>query len=84
MPDAEKQTLAPQRQLGNAWSQLVPSFPDEDVHVLPSVEHALQIVRGVEEAHPDEDVQVLVTGSLHLVGGVIEVAGLAEVALGPC
>ena len=26
-------------------------------------------------------VQVLVTGSLHLVGGVIEVAGLSEVAL---
>jgi folylpolyglutamate synthase len=82
MPDAEKETLAPQRELGSAWSKLVPSFPDENVHVLPSVEHALRIVHGLEEAHTDKDVQVLVTGSLHLVGGVIEVAGLAEVALG--
>ena len=28
-----------------------------------------------------EPVDVLVTGSLHLVGGVIEVAGLSDVAL---
>ena len=81
MSDTEKQTLAPQRELGSAWSELVPSFPDENVHILPSVEHALRNVRGLEEAHPDADVQVLVAGSLHLVGGVIEVAGLAEVAL---
>ncbi|KAF9518463.1 hypothetical protein BS47DRAFT_1371061 [Hydnum rufescens UP504] len=82
MSDTEKHTLAPQRELGNEWSKLVPSFPSQNVHVLPSIEHALRIVRGLEEAHTGTDVQVLVAGSLHLVGGVIEVAGLAEVALG--
>jgi folylpolyglutamate synthase len=82
MSDTEKHTLAPQRELGNVWSKLVPSFPSQNVHVLPSIEHALRIVRGLEETHTVTDVQVLVAGSLHLVGGVIEVAGLAEVALG--
>jgi folylpolyglutamate synthase len=35
----------------------------------------------VVRALGSDDVQILVAGSLHLVGGVIEVAGLSEVAL---
>ena len=57
----------------------MPTFPKENVHVLPSIEHAVGIVRG--EASNDRPVEALVTGSLHLVGGVIEVAGLSDVAL---
>lgn len=70
--------LATQHQLAEAWSALVPSFPKEDIHVVPSIEHAVRLVRAEQEAG---EVEVLVAGSLHLVGGVMEVAGLAEQAI---
>lgn len=69
--------LATQTAIAEAWLHLVPSFPKERIHVLPSIEHAVTFVRSVE----DTDVEVLTAGSLHLVGGMIEVAGLSEEAL---
>jgi folylpolyglutamate synthase len=74
--------LATQHALSSAWSALVPSFPPEAIHVLPSIEDAVRLVRKLElEDESMGDVDVLTAGSLHLVGGMIEVAGLAEVAL---
>jgi folylpolyglutamate synthase len=73
-------TLATQHALSAAWSELVPTFSRERVHVVPSIQHAVNIVRETGKAK-HEDVQVLVAGSLHLVGGTMEVAGLAERAL---
>ncbi|KAI5452452.1 Folylpolyglutamate synthetase [Naganishia albida] len=70
--------LATQHQLEEAWSSLVPSFPKEDIHVVPSIEHAVRLVRTEQKSG---EVEVLVAGSLHLVGGVMEVAGLAEQAI---
>lgn len=64
--------LATQHALREAWLKLNPSFPSEKVHVVASIEHAVNIVRGLGEK------QVLVAGSLHLVGGVMEVAGLQD------
>lgn len=58
---------------------MAPTFPKENVHVLPSIEHAVGVVR--EVANSGRPVEALVTGSLHLVGGLIEVAGLSDVAL---
>jgi folylpolyglutamate synthase len=74
-----KDDLKTQQELAEAWTSLVPTFPRENVHVLPSIEHAVGIVR--EGASDDRPVEVLVAGSLHLVGGLIEVAGLSDVAL---
>ncbi|KAF8272540.1 FolC bifunctional protein [Lactarius quietus] len=71
--------LKTQQELAVAWTSLLPTFPNENVHVLPSIEHAVRVVR--EETGNGKPVEVLVTGSLHLVGGLIEVAGLSEVAL---
>lgn len=71
--------LKTQNQLADAWKSVVPSFPQDCIHVLPSIEHGVRIVRGVTEG--ESPVKVLVAGSLHLVGGVIEVADLAETAL---
>lgn len=79
MPDAERLELGPQRQLAEAWLSAVSAYSEDRVHVLPSVEHALREVRRLEGG--DAYVQVLVAGSLHLVGGVIEVAGLGNAAL---
>lgn len=76
--DADLAAMKVQRELADAWARLAPEFPGENIHVLPSIEHAVQVVRRLEG---EKDVSVLVAGSLHLVGGVIEVAGLADVAL---
>lgn len=70
--------LTTQHELATAWSQLIPQFPSAAIHVLPSIEHAIRTVRGLSNA---ARIDVLVTGSLHLVGGIIEVAGLASFAL---
>jgi folylpolyglutamate synthase len=68
-----------QDQLKQAWSNIVQEFPIDAIHSLPSIEHAIRIVQKHSATRPTH---VLVTGSLHLVGGVIEVAGLSSVALG--
>ena len=73
--------MAVQSELAAAWLSLMPEFPKGNVHVLPSIEHAIRVVRGVELEGGDGGLDVFVTGSLHLVGGVIEVAGLSGVAL---
>jgi len=79
MRDSERLELEPQHQLAEAWSSVIPEFPSENIHVLPSIEHAIGVIRDLETG--GSDVQVLVAGSLHLVGGVIEVARLGNVAL---
>jgi len=67
--------LATQRALRDAWIRLIPSFNPDRVHAVGSIEHAVNIVRELGKK------EVLVAGSLHLVGGVMEVAGL-QFALG--
>lgn len=81
MPDSERLELGPQHQLATAWKNACPTFDDSNIHVLPSIEHALRIVRSAEDSDGAQDIQVLVSGSLHLVGGLIEVADLKDVAL---
>ncbi|KAG0709773.1 Mur ligase [Suillus ampliporus] len=76
MSTTDNANLKTQREIEAAWNNLVPTYSGT-VHVLPSIEDA------VEEARKTLNVSVLVTGSLHLVGGVIEVAGLADRALSP-
>ena len=56
--------LTVQRSLATAFSQLAPSA---EVHAVQSVEDAVEIV--ARHSKP----QVFVTGSLHLVGGVLSV-----------
>ncbi|GAA5856585.1 hypothetical protein JCM8547_005878 [Rhodosporidiobolus lusitaniae] len=74
------ETLATQHELASAWSELTASIPDAEekaeVHVLGSIQEAVELVRaeGKKEGEGEGDVQALVTGSLHLVGGVMAVA----------
>lgn len=60
-------TLKVQKELAGSWDSI---DPDANVHVLSTIEEALSKAR---ELAPEDQVEVLVTGSLHLVGGVIEV-----------
>jgi folylpolyglutamate synthase len=75
--DSDLAQLKTQQELAAAWMTRVLDFKSENVHVLHSIEDAVRVVRSLNE----EPVDVLVTGSLHLVGGVIEVAGLSNIAL---
>jgi len=72
--------LKSQTDLANAWKKLIPSFPDDRIHIVPSIQHAVNIVESMR-ASGEYPVDVLVTGSLLLVGGLIEVAGLTTKAL---
>ena len=65
--DLEQMTL--QRELATAWKEVSSSLAT--VHVLGSIQEAVELARGVEG-----EVEVLVTGSLHLVGGVMAFADL--------
>ncbi|KAF8209410.1 FolC bifunctional protein [Mycena galopus ATCC 62051] len=58
------------------WSSMIPTFPAANTHVLASIEHAVNLVRQIESDAGNAN--VLVVGSLHLVGGVFEVAGLSS------
>lgn len=80
IPPADLAELKTQQQLASAWSSLISEFPSSHIHVLPSIEHAVREVRAISP-NAGGPIQVLVTGSLHLVGGLIEVADLSDLAL---
>jgi len=57
--------LTVQKSLADAWHNV---DHNAQTHVMRTIEEAVDLVRTV-----DGDIQVLVTGSLHLVGGMLEV-----------
>lgn len=80
IPTEDLAGLVSQQALSAAWSSFLPDFDPSHIHVLPSIEDAIRELERISTLSP-KPVHVLVTGSLHLVGGVIEVADLSEVAL---
>ncbi|PWN30430.1 FolC bifunctional protein [Jaminaea rosea] len=64
----EVQSLSVQRDLQSAWAQLVKPAAVDNVHVLPSIEDALDTFKGPSSLKRQH---VMVAGSLHLVGGVM-------------
>ncbi|KAK2771162.1 Folylpolyglutamate synthetase [Emmonsiellopsis sp. PD_33] len=66
---SDVETLSVQRTLAAAWKELSPAT---EVRAVGTIEEAVGVVRGVAKGVGGE-VQVLVTGSLHLVGGLLEV-----------
>lgn len=68
-------TLAVQNALAQTWSEIDSTA---EVHVLRTIEEAIGKARSVARSHAqaapaDTKVMALVTGSLHLVGGALEV-----------
>ena len=61
--DAVK-ALTVQKDLAKAWEAV---DPKATTHICGTIEEAVGIARGLEG-----ETQVLVTGSLHLVGGILE------------
>lgn len=67
LDDAELVNLTVQKQLAETWKQLVPRSRTE-VRITPSIQ---AMHNHVVELAQQEHVECLVTGSLHLVGGVM-------------
>lgn len=81
MQSRDNESLAVQHDLAKAWAKLADRADSTvsksaQVHVLPSIQHAVELVAKVNNEGQDRETDVLVTGSLHLIGGVFEVAGL--------
>ncbi|KAK9448891.1 Mur ligase [Limtongia smithiae] len=67
--DKDVHDLVVQNQLADTWAELEPKSMRA---VTPTIEDAVEYVRDIAK-DACEDVQVLVTGSLHLVGGLLVV-----------
>lgn len=69
---ADVSALTVQRSLAEVWAEL---DPGTSVAVMGTIEEAIRDVRHLPAQDGEQDVEtvVLVTGSLHLVGGVLEV-----------
>ncbi|KAF2755139.1 putative tetrahydrofolylpolyglutamate synthase [Pseudovirgaria hyperparasitica] len=65
---AEVDSMSVQKALAETWREIDPVV---DVSVLRTIEEAVEKVR--EIAGGEEEVMALITGSLHLVGGALEV-----------
>ena len=78
-PESSFANLTTQNELAEAWLSLIPGFPTSHVQVLPSIQHAVEVVWSLQVQRKSLD--VLICGSLHLVGSIIEIADLAEIAL---
>ncbi|KAF7983921.1 hypothetical protein HWV62_18308 [Athelia sp. TMB] len=77
----DEERLTTQQELASAWSTLKPTFPVSHMHVVPTIEHAVKTIDAIGQQAGSAGVYALVTGSLHLVGGLIEAASLSDVAL---
>lgn len=69
----ETLALTVQNELAEAWKTLDTSA---EVHILPSIQDAVQLCAAKASETGTEGVDVLIAGSLHLVGGIFEVAEL--------
>lgn len=80
LDDKDLSQLKTQTELAKAWKELNHSFASDRIHVVPSIQDAVNTARNIRKS-TDKQVDTLVAGSLLLVGGLIEVAGLTRVAL---
>ncbi len=68
--------MTAQRRFAEEWARL---DPNADVHVIPTIQEALDSARRLGEGLPGGSaVQAYVTGSLHLVGGALGILEQAD------
>ena len=69
-----------QNDLKKALLTLLPSLNESRIFIVPSIQQAINHVDNNINDNKNE-LEILVCGSLHLIGGVIEVSKLSTVAL---
>ncbi|KAK5279535.1 hypothetical protein LTR16_007595, partial [Cryomyces antarcticus] len=67
---SDVESLSVQKGLAETWAKI---DQETEVKVMRTIEEAVAFARKVGDANDEEEVLVLITGSLHLVGGVLEV-----------
>ncbi|EON62530.1 hypothetical protein W97_01753 [Coniosporium apollinis CBS 100218] len=67
---SDVQSLAVQHSLAKTWAEVDPST---EVRVVRTIEEAVGAAREIARIEAEDEAMVLVTGSLHLVGGLIDV-----------
>jgi folylpolyglutamate synthase len=73
-------SLATQRAFADAWKELLPTFPQRNMHIFGTSEDALQLIRTLYDFTEGVQADILVTGSVRLSGGFIEAARLESLA----
>ena len=67
--------VAMQNSLAEAWKERIPAFNSDKIHVVPTIEDAVEWV--ADYAQHTDKVQVLTTGSLIMVGNTLTALGVA-------
>lgn len=67
---SNKDVLGTQKELAATWEEI---DPGTNASVVTTIEEAIDLVREISSANDQVPVVTLVTGSLHLVGGLLEV-----------
>lgn len=65
-----------QKTLAEAWKERMDTFEPEHVHVVPSIEDAMEWIVDYSQNEPSKHVQVLTTGSLIMVGNTLTALGI--------
>ena len=70
--------VAMQKSLADTWKERMTSFDTEKIHVVPTIEDAVEWISNYSQTVPqDQKVQVLTTGSLIMVGNTLTALGVA-------
>ncbi|KAI9269255.1 Mur ligase [Phascolomyces articulosus] len=70
--------VAMQKILADAWKERMPTFDTDKVHIVPTIEDAVDWVAEYSQKVPSEQkVQVLTTGSLIMVGNTLTALGVS-------
>ncbi|KAI7858897.1 Mur ligase [Circinella umbellata] len=70
--------VAMQKSLADTWKERMSSFDTEKIHVVPTIEDAVEWISDYSQTVPQEQkVQVLTTGSLIMVGNTLTALGVA-------
>ncbi|KAI9315911.1 Mur ligase [Dichotomocladium elegans] len=81
-PDTKNKTVSTedavkmQTDLANAWKERMPDFPHGHVHVVPTIEDAVEWTVDYAAGKQDTAVQVFTTGSLIMVGNTLTALGV--------
>jgi folylpolyglutamate synthase len=71
------EAVSVQKALADSWLEQNPSFPRDHVHVVGTIEDAVDFaVNRSKQVSSETSVQVLTTGSLIMVGNTLTVLGM--------
>lgn len=71
-----EEVVSVQQALAKSWKEHVPEFSNDHVHVVGTIEDAVDFAVDLSKKSNDKHVQVLTTGSLIMVGNTLTVLGI--------